>query len=540
MSHRTLAGLSRNARDTGQTQQIDRNFHHFGGVNPNPSDLSEAQLISLAKMINATGATAHPRRDQQNNYNPAAGRIGVPAGYTYLFQLAGHDLTHTSLEPRGLGDNDVRPENLRRQGLRLETVFGGGAMGCPFAYDRSEDGKDRLRIGQVEDTTLPAYKDARIAWSEPTRDLPRMFFRADGGQDKQQLVTDVLIPDARNDDNNILAQLTALFHGLYNLMVDHSDVVPQTHERARIARLATARIYRRVLRHDLMRRILHPDVFTYYQNGGDRVDRPDDSNSVSWEFAFAAARVAHGMVRDSYNLNAELGSVELLQLILTSSSHFSDMTPTRRNWLLDWDLFFTETDADQQGDSFNWALRFGPHVAAHMTARDAAPAQSDDHPTGTPFRDMMREQLLDLPRVEDLCAAMSGGLADMPALNLAQGASLRRGMMAEQLEMLKIRLRGKTFGLSDADLDQIAAAPPLNLYLMCEAKAWGQDGATLGPLGSVLVAEAMWAAFATEPQNEDIEDARRIEAAALGGETPKTMPALLRLMRAKTPKLFET
>ncbi|MBE1282425.1 MAG: hypothetical protein GJ676_03855 [Rhodobacteraceae bacterium] len=536
MAHRALSyDLSKKQSSdatcgSGQARSAGE-FHRFGNLAPSAKTLDARHLIALARMINATAATSAPEKELLNSATGDGQRPGVPAGYTYLFQLAAHDLTHTSLAARSFADNRVDPINLRRQGLQLETVFGGGAEGCPFAYDRATDGRDRLRLGQVENTSSPEYFTDRIAWSNPVRDLPRMAYHGDG-RDKPRLMSDVLIPDPRNDDNNLLAQMTVVFHRLYNRLVENSDIIAEHHERARIARFATVRIYRRILREDLLKRLLLPEVHERYAQDGIRMDIPDEDGSVTREFAFAVGRVAHAMVRDKYKLNSDRGPVPLQLLIAASSLHLPGMVPTPKNWVIDWSLFFAEEGDTQVPEDFNWALRFGPHVAPDMTKRDSAPAGKDEHPDGTPFRDLVREHLMDLAPLEELCEfiAQDPVFGSWEYFQPQTGRTTRRDLLDKELRWLSSKPGRGRVEWSEEDHQAVLDNPPLWLFLKCEARALGQDGARLGPLGSILLAEAMWAAFSEEQPGPDVEDAKRLEAKAFEGISPATMPQLLSLM----------
>jgi hypothetical protein len=74
----------------------------------------------------------------------------IPSGFTYLSQLVAHDLVDSSLFLSRSQSNPIGLSNVRSKPLRLETIFGGGPIQCPYAYEHC-DGifRDRLRLGQV-------------------------------------------------------------------------------------------------------------------------------------------------------------------------------------------------------------------------------------------------------------------------------------------------------------------------------------------------------------------------------------------------------
>jgi len=92
-------------------------------------------LFRLARVISLRRLKKDNVSVWENSARPGK-KGGIPAGYTYLLQLAAHDLVHTSTPIVGLSGADRPVRNLRRIGLDLETLFGGGPTVCPFAYER--------------------------------------------------------------------------------------------------------------------------------------------------------------------------------------------------------------------------------------------------------------------------------------------------------------------------------------------------------------------------------------------------------------------
>ena len=91
------------------------------------------------------------RAEPEAEFNP-----DIPSGYTYLLQLIAHDLVESSLFLSRSQSGVLGLSNVRTKPLRLETIFGGGPIVCPHAYDTNECGfRDRLRLGQVRPITSP-------------------------------------------------------------------------------------------------------------------------------------------------------------------------------------------------------------------------------------------------------------------------------------------------------------------------------------------------------------------------------------------------
>ncbi len=504
------------------------------GDTTQPSALTEEMTIYLATLLNNNNSATTASRGFLNQ--PQGDHLGVPAGYSYLFQLAGHDLVFSSLVPRTFDDFGGRSQNLRQEKLALETLFGGGPVVCPHVFDmQHQDGTHRLRLGKFR--PAGTMSDDRLA---PSADLPRNRYSADG-PDADGPFTDVLIPDPRNDDNNILAQLTAFFHAVYNTLVGKSATAmmpgSQTpipnHHRARVARLATARIYRRILRHDLLPRIMPKDIISLFDGTSTLQPlgrTPSETNDL---FAYGIARMAHSMVRPEYMLNNgvgdhTLGEVELRKIINHSSLHEPGMVPTPIDWKIDWKLFFTVPGAPLP-ENFNWAIRFGPHTADGMTLATAGKPTKDIYPAGTAMRDLVREKWIGLGRVQDL---IHSAAETMRAHGLAvpfDAATHYDRIATTGMAALEAAVRpGHKPPMSDADKATITANLPLVTFLALEAQIDGNNGATYGPLGGLILGAAFAPAFADDtPTTDDEKIAQALEVAAYGDTPIRDMPSLI-------------
>src|SRR5262249_38330928 len=158
----------------------------------------------------------------------------------------------------------------------------------------------------------------------PFRDIARAAAENQTGIDRgaagRQALTDALLVDPRNDDHAILSQMTALFAILHNGLVDFlARHEPRSHgllsleasyRRFMAGRGATTLIYRNVVRHDLMKRLLPPGVYAAYAGAspefldgwhGDAKGGRD--GRVPLEFAHGAFRFGHALARNKYRIN---------------------------------------------------------------------------------------------------------------------------------------------------------------------------------------------------------------------------------------------
>lgn len=533
----------------GREQMRRDGYHNFAGASPDRDRLGEDILLALAGLIDKAPAQS----GNLNTLNPGAppeagtgtGKIGgvfqgLAAGYTYLFQLAAHDLVNTRVTGAAEVADDA-PLNLRRQPLALQSVMGEGVLSCPYAYAYEGRTSPRLRLGQVRQTLPKGGWD----WSPPARDLPRGRHSPDGQSSPGAGLDIALIPDARNDDNMILAQLTALFHGLAN----HVLATVETAKPALLgpdpegtAQRVLVLLWRRILRDDLLARLLHPRIHALYKGrSAPRVDTASPAGRPSIEFAFAAGRLGHALVRDRYQMNRD--AIPLLDTVIqVSSSHSPDLLPMPKEYLIDWDLLFPPLSGAVP-EGFNCALRFGPHSAAGLQTGNATSTTLADGSQipGTTFRDLMREDSGGLASVHRIIekvmahwyASGWGNLFDPMTTHDQQREIVKKGL--DRLERQDGLSRHAE--LTKYQRDRVICAPPLSLFLQFEAQQLGDDGRTLGPLGSILLAEGFWAAF--EDRAAGPYALAQLEELALGAQHA-SMPALLAALRSKIPDFFAT
>jgi len=266
--------------------------------------------------------------------------LGVPAGYTYLGQFIDHDIT---FDPASSLQKQNDPEALvdfRTPRLDLDNVYGRGPGDQPYMFE-----PDGLHFRLGTDLTRNGKPTG-----QPTKakDLPRINRRA-------------IIGDKRNDENVIVSQLQGVFLQFHNAVADRlKDQSPAFEDVQRIVRWH----YQWVVMHDFLPKIvgertLH-QVIPHLKNKTSIYKDKPQLNFFNWkndpfmpiEFAAAAYRFGHSMVRPIYRLNKELGSdatqdqkdrgVDGRQFIFgalrnESLNGFRDFPSI---WAIDWRLFF--------------------------------------------------------------------------------------------------------------------------------------------------------------------------------------------------------
>ncbi len=211
----------------------------------------------------------------------------IPAGYTYFGQFIDHDITFdpaSSLmrqnDPNGL-------LNHRTPRLDLDNIYGKGHGQSPYLYD--DDDPDKMLIGQIPNTNL--------------RDLPR------NSQGR------ALIGDMRNDENSMVSQLQLAFLLSHNTLVDRARA-QNVAEPFEAARKTLRWLYQYIVWNDFIVRIANDEIQKCALNlkkacGGRSVWDMGLSDIFKWknqpympvEFAVAAYRFGHSMVRNGYQTN---------------------------------------------------------------------------------------------------------------------------------------------------------------------------------------------------------------------------------------------
>ena len=498
----------------------EQRFPHFNGAH---AGRSEHEV--LHQLMGQLGE----RMSQKFDW-PAHGVAGaepwenphIPSGYTYLLQLVAHDLVHSSVPMSIIEESGSGMLNARRSGLRLETIYGGGPMVCPVAYtidDKQDNSRTKLRLG-----SLPVDPDIRQKGC-PYRDIARVRPYDVNGDDRDPTRynepfparTDPLIADPRNDAHVIMSQMTALFHHLHNGLV---DLLPKhrvaaeskfeaAHERYLCARGAATLIYRNVVRNDLMRLVLHPDILAAYQKADCRFldDMRRDGGSargawsVPWEFSHGAFRFAHAMIRPDYRLNRYTQDATIREVIDTSSAKEPQNTPLRKEWLIQWSNFFRI-----DGSKPNLSRRIGPQYSAPLMKNPdifppllegAGASGADPLSVGLAYRDLMSSGLAGLWSVGPLVEEIKRERPELIALSPLLSDPKRRTDALKDWLGRHAKNKGPT---NVADLSSLADNPPLPFFIMFEAAMDPKaQGMRLGVLGSILVAEVVFGALQLDP-----------------------------------------
>jgi hypothetical protein len=426
-----------------------------------------------------------------------ANRSDIPAGATYLAQLAAHDLDFLT--------SDGTPEQSL---LDLAVLYGDGPRHDAFAYQvPSKPGAPRhlLRIGRTRPTAnSPAWGAAR--------DLPRA---ACPHLDARPVDTksEVLVPNTFSDSNLLFGQIQVLWALLHNAIASRLAETRKPERAFDLARRVNRGIYRSVLKADVLGTWLHPALRARYSGAAPQALSRDRLETSPLEFMSGVGRIGHVLVREIYSLNDQMPVVGLRSLIRHTSTGRPHEMPLTEDWLADFGRFFAIDGSEPQT-----TRAIGPHVARPFA--DGPVGAVDAHDSdGLVLRDLnacSSDALLSVRSLVERAEGIAPGIFEGC---LAQDKRRRDRVVRDWLA---------DTGIDAADIDRLADDPPLTLFLMLEAEA-DTGGRSLGALGSVILGETLVGAMPLAERDPAVSAAA---TEVFGRGVPGSMEAVIRFLQA--------
>jgi hypothetical protein len=361
--------------------------------------------------------------------NPST-RESVP-GNTFFAQFIAHDITFDASSKLGRPADARSTPNARTPALDLESVYGGGPTLAPQLYD---GGKLRVESGGLHE------------------DVPRT---ADGR---------ALISDPRNDQTAILAALHAAFIRFHNNAFDHV----RTFERAR---RETTWHYQWMVLHEFLPHVVGAEIAGEVIRNGPQFFRPGDEAFMPVEFAGAAFRFGHSMVRPSYRMNFAGDKGKPFFAFTFDPRDNGKAVPDdlrggfrQQRRFVDWESFFDFGDG-----RVGRPKKIDTRISTTLFQLPLAAIPTHDMPLVLPQRDLLRQVTWQLP----------------------SGQAIAREIGEEPLTPLNV-----------GDLAPFALehTTPLWYYVLKEAELRA-DGARLGPVGGRIVAETLVGLLESDPNS---------------------------------------
>ncbi|WP_426954175.1 hypothetical protein [Muricoccus radiodurans] len=434
---------------------------------------------------------------------PPKCKARLPAGYTYALQLVAHDVVDTSL-PFWAAGQSAEARNVQQRPLRLNTIYGGGPGLFPLAYARDPDSAGETIAFRLGPAVEKSGSDRPLSKG---RDIPRIFLDTTADGSSAGGLNAVLLADARNDQHLLLSQTVVIFMALHNAILALLPPVPATHEDAHTrmrlaearfacAKAATVLIYRTVLQEDMLRNILHPEVWSFYAAGRPLLEGAERRRGVPLEFSHGAFRFGHAMIRDNYRLRGEVERHSVGDILNRTSAILPPAFPVTTDWLLDWSNFLPLSSAEPA----NMARAIGATSQPVLAQGNRFGAI---HPEvgkpGVAIRDLMSAGLAGLWSVWALMDAIGRhpeGRRFVPLLEHSRKTWLAELSAWHATVPAAVQPGPKT-------IDQIKEDPPFPFFVLVEAAA-AREHAGLGPLGSIIVAETLLGILEHDPLPADL------------------------------------
>ena len=437
----------------------------------------------------------------------------IPSGYTYLGQFIDHDITFDPVSSLQRQNDPDALHNFRTPRFDLDSVYGRGPADQPYMYDES-NGLTRLRLGEEV-----GFQDG--SGSGP--DLPRNEPRERAG--RPVFTGRALIGDPRNDENLLVSQLHCTMLRFHNAVME--TVAATSSMRGdnlfkEVQRLVRWH-YQWVVVHDFLPRIVGQDVVDDILRveqlvvGGHgrppiallrprfRFYEPSNEAYMPVEFAVAAYRFGHSMIRGRYHINDfvqeqreknDQGPIPVFgpeDPQVDELAHLNGFRRLPTQWAVEWKFLFAMPGADIEPQP---SLRIDTSLAGPLA--DLPRSIAGDPPHSLAERNLQRGLRLALPSGTSVARAM--GFTPLSADDL---------------------------GIGDLDA-ALAEHPPLWFYVLREAELL-EGGRMLGPVGGRIVAEVLLGLLAHDPLSYlSVEPNWRPVAPMAKDDGTFDMPQLLR------------
>lgn len=409
--------------------------------------MTDQALEKLAESMRR-GVTPVPPNDQPGHLPP-------PAALTYFGQFIDHDLTLDSTPLREAGSCEPQHTiNHRTPWLDLDHLYG--------------DGPGSSRHHHLYESDDASFRLGHSPYGGESFDVPVAY---DGN---------LALADDRNGENIILRQIHAMFLKLHNAAVRELPITLPPRQRFDQARDRVRWQYQWLVRNWYLPQICHPEIYDAVIHRGDRrIDWSSDGFAIPIEFSVAAMRFGHSMVQHEYKLQERGRFFPLPELFGVQNNRALD-----RDLKIDWSFFANEnipTAAAAEIDTTISEPLFNlPDEHIDLYVRTPTPHP----PPALAVRTLKRGAAMRLPTGQEVRRAL--GEAYIPAPTPEYTTNPWQPLLDQGLH-------GDT---------------PLWYYLLLEAQLEpglrgrryrNGFGATLGRLGSRLIAEVMDASLRLDP-----------------------------------------
>ena len=244
------------------------------------------------------------------------GDSSIPSGFTYIGQFIDHDVTLDVSSPLDVGVDANKVLNMRTPVLDLDSLYGRGPVLDPFLYVFPAGGvnptaiKFQLGTNQTAGPGGPAGPSGSSGGMQVKTDfdVPRMRNTLNPGASTNTAI----IGDPRNDENLIVVQFHRAMLAFHNEVVDRLLLASFSGDIFIEAKRIVTHHYQWAVVHDFLGRVC--GKVTVENALGNVVAPPGSPFRMPVEFAVAAYRFGHSMIRDNYWVNFNFPGASLGQV----------------------------------------------------------------------------------------------------------------------------------------------------------------------------------------------------------------------------------
>ncbi|HEV2864117.1 MAG TPA: heme peroxidase family protein [Pyrinomonadaceae bacterium] len=388
-----------------------------------------------------------------SSHNPAdPGVSTIPAGFTYFGQFVDHDITLDVSSTLDAPTDANTINNMRSPALDLDSVYGRGPGLDPFLYQFPSGGMPSTAIKLMVGSNAPVGpggpsnngNDSGMV-QQTNWDVPRI-----------PGTLTAVIGDPRNDENLIVVQFHHAMLRFHNAVVDMLVAANFMGDIFAEAKRIVVHHYQWAVVHDFLRRVCG---MAAVNNALATVVAPVGSAfRMPVEFAVAAYRFGHSMIRDRYWVNFNFKDATLGQVF---EFNRVPRLPVFSNWVVDFNAFF---DTGIPVPVNNKARKIDSVMANGLESLPGLSGLMEI----LAARNLRRGLALGLPSGQGMAKSFG-----FPALTPAQ---LTAGLPANEVALLN----------SGGGI--LLKQTPLWYYVLREASVLG-GGNQLGPVGARIVAE---------------------------------------------------
>ncbi|HEY0732160.1 MAG TPA: heme peroxidase family protein, partial [Chitinophagaceae bacterium] len=393
----------------------------------------------------------------------------IPAGFTYAGQFIDHDITFDVSSNIETSTDANSINNMRSPALDLDSLYGRGPALDPFLYSFPSTGPAtaiRFQLG-TNTNVGPGGPGGTAGFGgmvvQTDFDVPRMHNPLNPGASTNTAI----IGDPRNDENLIVVQFHQTMLRFHNAVVDLLVLAGFTGDIFTEAKKIVTQHYQWAVVNDFLKRICGN---TAINNALSIPVAVNSSFRMPVEFAVAAYRFGHSMIRNDYWINFIFTNASLGQVFQFNRN---PNLPILSTWVVDFNAFFDT----------------GVPVPVNNKARkiDSVLANGlESIPGGSGImailatRNLRRGLAFGLPSGQGMAGAF--GIVPMTA------AQLKQGLPANEIALL------------DSAGGILLQKTPLWYYVLREAAVLG-NGNQMGPVGARIIADTFIRILKRDPNS---------------------------------------